>query len=178
MWVSFWGFCFEVEVEVGNSGSRVLTIFFYKGSRNPEIGNTPVWVFPNIWRLGWVRDTNFVANVSSKMLGNAAKCNGYSFYRFRVITRKPTGAVKLSPTPRLGLRSPWTISCWRQDLSNSFWYIYLDSPTSLNFCIISLFLVNDPQTLKINPGCLCCILGMDLSPPDKNLFTVSCILCL
>ena len=74
------------------TGSGIMTIFFYKGlTRNPEIGNTPVWVLPNIWRLGRVRDTKFGTNVSNKMLLNAAKCQGYSFYRFWVIKRKPTG---------------------------------------------------------------------------------------
>ena len=34
------------------TGARVMTIFLYKGlTRNPEIGNIPVWVLPNIWRL-------------------------------------------------------------------------------------------------------------------------------
>ena len=71
---------------------RVMTIFFYKRlSRNPEIGNTPVWVLPNIWRLGRVMDTKFGTNVSNRMLLNAAKCQGYSFYRFWVIKGKPTG---------------------------------------------------------------------------------------
>ena len=32
--------------------SGVITIFISKGlTRNPEIGNTPVYVLPNIWRL-------------------------------------------------------------------------------------------------------------------------------
>ena len=35
------------------TGSRVMTIYPIKGlSRNPEIGNTPVWVLLNIWRQG------------------------------------------------------------------------------------------------------------------------------
>ena len=35
------------------TGSRVMIIFVYKGlTKNPEIGNTPVWVLLNIWRLG------------------------------------------------------------------------------------------------------------------------------
>ena len=94
--------------------SRIMTIFFYKGlTRNPEIGNTPVWVLPNIWRLGWVMDTKFSTNVSTKMLLNAAKRQGYSFYHFWVITGKPTGGggLKLpsSPLPRLGLKPH--ISC-------------------------------------------------------------------
>ena len=65
------------------TGSEIMTIFFYKGlARNPEIGNTPVSVLPNIWRLGQVRGTKFGTNVSNKMLLNDAKCKGYSFYRF------------------------------------------------------------------------------------------------
>ena len=41
------------------TGSGIMTIFFYKGlTRNLEIGNNPVWVLPNIWRLGRVMDTN------------------------------------------------------------------------------------------------------------------------
>ena len=90
------------------TGSGVMTIFFYKGlTWNPEIGNTHVWVLPKIWRLGQVRDTKLGMNVSHKMLLNAAKYQGYSFYRFGIIKGKPTGGVKLppTPTPRLGLNS-------------------------------------------------------------------------
>ena len=65
------------------TGSGVMTIFFYEGlSKNPEIGNTPIWVLPNIWRLERVRDTKFSKNVSNKMLRNAAKYQGYSFLKF------------------------------------------------------------------------------------------------
>ena len=74
------------------NGSGVMTIFFYKGlTRNPEIRNTPVWVLPNICRLEEVRDTKFGTNVTNEMLLNAAKCWGYSFYRFWVIKVKPIG---------------------------------------------------------------------------------------
>ena len=59
-------------------------------------------------------NTKFGANVSNRMLLNAAKSQGYSFYRFGVIKGKPTagggggGGVKLppqppQPLPRLGL---------------------------------------------------------------------------
>ena len=34
----------------------------------------------------------FGTNVPNKMLRNAAICQGYSFYRFRVIKVKPTGS--------------------------------------------------------------------------------------
>ena len=71
------------------AGSRVITIFFYKGlTRNREVGNTPVWVLLNIWR---VRDTKLAMNVSNKMLLKAAKSLGYNFYHFWIIKRKATG---------------------------------------------------------------------------------------
>ena len=88
---------------------ELMTIFFYKGlTRNPEIGNILFWVLLNIWRLGQVMETKFGTSVSSRMLLNAAKFQGYSFYRFWVIKGKPTweGGVKLPPSPpppRLGL---------------------------------------------------------------------------
>ena len=56
-------------------------------------------VFPNIWRLGGVRDTKFGTNISNEMLLHAAKCQGYSFNRFRVIKGKPTGEGKITPHP-------------------------------------------------------------------------------
>ena len=60
-------------------------------NRNLETKNIPVWVFPNIWGLGQVRDTKYGTYVSTKMLLNAEKCQGYSFYCFWVIKGKPTG---------------------------------------------------------------------------------------
>ena len=62
-------------------GSGVMTIFFYKGlTRNPEIGNRPVWVFPYIWRLGQIKVTKFGTNVSNKILLNAANAFKYDFF--------------------------------------------------------------------------------------------------
>ena len=70
------------------TSSGVMTIFIYKGlTRNPEIGTTPVWVLANIWRMGQVRDTKLVINVSNEKLKNAVKCKGYSFYWFWDIIR-------------------------------------------------------------------------------------------
>ena len=41
-----------------------MIIYFYKGlTKNPEIRNTPTWVFPSIWRLGQVKDTQFGRNI-------------------------------------------------------------------------------------------------------------------
>ena len=102
-------YCSKFHVNI-ITGFGVMTIFFYKGlTRNLEIGNTPFWVLFNIWRLGQVMDTKFSRNVSNRMLLNAAKCQGYSVYRFWVIKGKPTGGVKLPPPsplpPRLGLKN-------------------------------------------------------------------------
>ena len=73
------------------TGSGIMAIFFYKGlTRNPEVRNTPVWVLPNIWGLGRAMDTKFRMNVSNRMLRNAAKFQGYRFYRFWVIKGKST----------------------------------------------------------------------------------------
>ena len=93
----FWR-CFVSPVKLSNwskfhvniiTGSGIMTIFFYKGlTRNLEIGNTLVWVLPNIWRLGLVMDTKFGTNISNRMLLNSAKFQGYNFYRFWVIKRK------------------------------------------------------------------------------------------
>ena len=93
------------------TSSRVMTIFFYKGlNRNQEIQNFPVWVLPNILRVGWVRGIKFGTNVSNKMLLNVAKGQCYSFYHFWFIKGKPTkeggGEVNL-PSPlrsKLGLK--------------------------------------------------------------------------
>ena len=47
--------------------------FFLWGlTRNLEIGNTTVWVWPNIWRLGQVENTKFGMHVPNKILLNAA----------------------------------------------------------------------------------------------------------
>ena len=82
------------------TGSGIMTIFLCKGlTRNPEIGNTPVWVLSNIWRLGQVMNTKSGTNVTNRMLLNAAKFQGYSFYGFWVIKRKPTEEGKITPPP-------------------------------------------------------------------------------
>ena len=90
---SYW-FKFHVNIV---TGSGVRTILFCKRlTRNPEIKNTLVCVFPNIWRLGQVRDTKLGTNVSNKILLNAAQCHSYSFYHFWVIKEKSTGGKFLS----------------------------------------------------------------------------------
>ena len=85
--------------------SRVRTIYHWL-NRNPEIGNISVGVLQNIWRLGWVRDTQFSTNVSHEVLLNAEKFQDYSFYLFWDIKGKSTGDKITSPpsTKIRGLR--------------------------------------------------------------------------
>ena len=48
-------------------------LFLRDLTRNPEIGNTHVWVLSNIWGLEWVGDTKFGMNASiEKLLQNAS----------------------------------------------------------------------------------------------------------
>ena len=85
------------------TGSGITTIFFHKElTRNPEIGNTPVWVLPNIWRLERVMDTKFGTNISNRMLLNAVKYQGYSFYLFWVLKEKQT-----VPPTQIRVKTPY-----------------------------------------------------------------------
>ena len=84
-----------------------LSFFIRDWPENPEIGKTPVWVLPNIWRLKQVRNTKFGTKVSNKMLLNAAKCQGYNFYCFWVIKGKPTGERGKIPPPQIRANNKW-----------------------------------------------------------------------
>ena len=81
------------------TGSGVMAILIYKELKSQIIGNIPIWVLPNNWRLKQVRNTKFGTNVSKKMLLNAAKCQGYTFYHLWVIKEKPTVESKITLTP-------------------------------------------------------------------------------
>ena len=77
-----------------------MTIYFFKGlTRNPEIGNTPIWVLFNIWRLGQVRNTKFGMDVFNKILLNAANCQGYNFTLSKLLKENQQGGVKLPYPP-------------------------------------------------------------------------------
>ena len=69
-----------------------MTIYFYKRmTRDPEIGNTPVWVLPNILRLWRVRDTKFGMDVSNKILLNAAKSQDTAFTMSELLRKNLQG---------------------------------------------------------------------------------------
>ena len=56
------------------TGSGVATIFVYRRlTKTSEMGNTPVWVLPSIWRLEQFMDTKFGKDVSDENLLNDVK---------------------------------------------------------------------------------------------------------
>ena len=63
-------------------------------------------VLSNIWSVGQVRYPKIGADVSYKLLLNAAKWQGYSFHRFWVIKGKPRWeGIKLPPTTQIRIKS-------------------------------------------------------------------------
>ena len=129
--------------------------FLYKGlTRNPELGNTPVWVLHDIFTLGRVMNTKLGTIVSNEMLLNAANCQGYSFYCFWIIKRKQTGDnITLIPPTRLGLRlqinlrlKPWNIVLLHEgkaSLSTAQWNLWVIAQSfgiGSNFSTIRFFM--------------------------------------
>ena len=85
------------------SGSGIMTIFFYKGlTRNPEVGNTPVWVLPNIWRLWLVVVTKSGTNVSNRMLWMLQNARVTAFTAFELLRENQLGGGdKINPPLRV-----------------------------------------------------------------------------
>ena len=54
-------------------------------------------------------------------------------------------------------------------------YIYIFFPIFSIFCIFLLLFANGPQAQYLNPGCLRCISGMNLSPANKILLITALI---
>ena len=76
-----------------------MAIFFYKVfNRNLEIGNTRYEFFPISGEWGKLGIPN-LARMSLVKRYNAAKCQGYSLYRFLVIKGKPQRGKVTSPLP-------------------------------------------------------------------------------
>ena len=80
------------------TGSGVMTISFYKGFFITEIRRSKIPPSDFYSISGDWGEQGIPSLVSNKVLLNAAKCQGYSFYRFWVIKGKPTGEVNL-PNP-------------------------------------------------------------------------------
>ena len=59
------------------------------------------------------------------------------------------------------------MSYWKQALSSSVWQ-YLESPVSLNLCILYLLFVNGWSAIYVSPGCPSFFSGINLSPANKT----------
>ena len=94
--------------------SGVTTICFYKGlTRNPEIRNTPVWVFPNILILGRVRNTKFGTNVSNKMLLIDAECQVITFTIYELLRELYLTSLGLNNSVAKNFMFHWwTVKGW------------------------------------------------------------------
>ena len=60
--------------------------------------------------------------------------------------------------------------------TSSVWFVLINVlwiSSCFKFFILSLFFVNGPWAVKVNPGCLKSISGINLSPANKNLLTIS-----
>ena len=72
------------------TGSEVITIGIYKGlSRNPEIGNVLVSVFPKIWKLRQVRDKNLARIFLMKCYYMLQNTRATAFTVFELLRKKP-----------------------------------------------------------------------------------------
>ena len=97
------------------TGSGSMTIFFYNGlTRNPEFGNAPVWVLPNIWRLGRVMDTKFDTKVSNRKFHWMLQNSSVTAFTVFELLRDQLGWVKLPPprSRRLGLNYFSSLFVW------------------------------------------------------------------
>ena len=96
--VSLLKFCYLSKFNVNIiTGSGIMEIYFYKGlTRNPEIGNTPVWVLPNIWRLGRVMDTKFGTNISNRMLLQNSRVAAFTV--FELLRKNQLRGGKITPS--------------------------------------------------------------------------------
>ena len=74
------------------------------------------------------------------------------------------------------LQSEYAALHARQPLPNFFLNECFKSPVSLNFLILSQCLLNSPQALWINLGCLKCDCCVNLSPANKNFLKIIFIL--
>ena len=94
---SFWS-NFHVNII---TGFGIMTIFFYKRlTRNLEFRNTPVWVFPNIWRLGWVMDTKFKRISLIECYWMLQNVRVTAFTVFELLREiQLGGSLKLPPSP-------------------------------------------------------------------------------
>ena len=78
-------------------------------------------------------NTKFGTNVSNRMLLNAAKFQGYSFYCFWVITGKPTGGVKLPPSHQIRVKYKFQKGIFYSKFNTVIKTVYFYRPLSVTY---------------------------------------------
>ena len=90
------------------TGSEVMTIFFYKGlTRNPETGNTPVWVFPisGDWGEYGIPNLARMSLVKCYWIPQNARVTAFTVSALLRENQQGVGrGLKLHPPPRLRLK--------------------------------------------------------------------------
>ena len=83
------------------TGSTIMTIFLGKGStRNPDIGNTPVWFLPNMWRL--VYNSPNLAQMSLMKCYWMLENTRITAFTVSVLLKEPQLSGKTTPHPDWG----------------------------------------------------------------------------
>ena len=88
------------------TGSEIITIFFYKQlTRNPEIGNTPVWVLPisGDWGKLWIPYLAQMSPIKYYWMLQNSRVTALTV--FELLRENQLGGDKITPPPRprLGL---------------------------------------------------------------------------
>ena len=114
------------------TGSGVMTIFVYKWSaRNLEMGNTPVWVLLNVWRLGQGKVSEYPFKQNKNVL---KKWQCYYIENFRWCTHLymslflPVHPPSVHPSV---CRAAYLRN--RTSSDHKFWYTYGDMSMCLFF---------------------------------------------
>ena len=99
------------------SGSGIMTIFFYKGlTRNPEIGNTPVWVCPisGDWDELWIPNLAQMSPIECYWMLQNSRVTAFTVFELFRGNQLSVGKITPPPTPppphpppRLGLKCVW-----------------------------------------------------------------------
>ena len=117
-------------------GSGVSIVLFYKGLK---MKMPVVWVLPNIWRLGQIRNTKFGTDVSKEMFLHATKCQSYIFYCFWVIKGKPTngwgGRYKILPPTQIRVKVRCFQKFWKKKSMCTKLCFHLQIFSVNSFCV-------------------------------------------